>query len=207
MTKDDALCFLSHAELIASTFVDQDCTETDLWTACRRWGEWTERFSDSARSLVTNFKYYLSNIPAGDWMLVAGPPLKFPGHNLVPRVMVTGVGPLETVGSWGPHGWGCRRYPTKCPCPFHYIRPQWEVDPLQPWRGPSPEPSWAYTMILNFQPGTKRNKCCLWATLSGILLQLPKLRQYSYFRTVTKIQISESSALILTILSLWLEKP
>lgn len=153
LTKDDAPVFLSHAELIASTFVDQCKIVLKLTSEQPADDEVSEQrgFLTQRGPWWQKPTYYLSNIPAGDWMLVAGPPLKFPGHNLVPRVMVTGVGPLETVGSWGPHGWGCRRYPTKCPCPFHYIRPQWEVDPLQPWRGPSAEPSWAYTMILNFQ--------------------------------------------------------
>lgn len=148
-----------------------------------------------------NFKYYLSNIPAGDWMFVAGPPLKFLVRTWCPGWWWQEEGLWEAVGSWGPHGWGCRRYPKKCPCPFHYIRPQREVGPLQPWRGPSQtQPGWHRDLELPAS-GTERNKCCLWATLSGILLQLPKLRQYSYFRTVMKIQISESSALILTILS------
>ena len=126
----------------------QDCAETDLWTARRRWGERTERFSDSARSLVVKtFKYSVRNLPAGDWMFVAGPPLK----------------PL--VRAWCP-GWWCQEpglwshegltdeavedAPESAHTP-HHVRPQWEVVPLQPSRGPSPEPSQADTVILNFQ--------------------------------------------------------
>lgn len=124
----------------------QDCTETDLWTACRRWGEWTERFSDSARSFWwQNFKYYLSNIPAGDWMLVA---------DLLWSFLVTpgaqGDGDrsraLETVGSWGPHGWGCRRYPTKAHAlPLHKATVRRPSAALKGPQNPAGLTPWSWT--------------------------------------------------------------
>lgn len=130
----------------------QDCAETDLWTAHRRWGERTERFSDSARSLVIKtFKYYVRNLPAGDWMFVAGPPLKFLVRTWCPGWWCQEQGLWRQLGHEGLTDEVVEDTLESVHTPPTTLRPQREVVPLQPWRGPSPEPSRADTMILNFQ--------------------------------------------------------